>query len=216
MGAHAKDVPKPLQKAIRNSAKSDKALKQLESIVFEDRMIASLVGTTQAIDLIQGGVKSNALPELAWAVVNHRISVTSNVAALEKRDTKLLKNLAQKFNLTYNAFGTQVFSEDDVAPSKGSLVLGSFVHSALEPAPITPIKGEDAEAYRVLSGTIKAAFNSYSRVTKDKGDEPRDEEIIVAPSMMSGNTGLFKVNSGGPCYNLPGCSHRYSILLGLV
>jgi len=38
-------------------------------------MLDSLVTTTQAIDLIEGGVKSNALPELVWAVVNHRISV---------------------------------------------------------------------------------------------------------------------------------------------
>lgn len=44
-------------------------------------MYKSLVGTTQAIDLIHGGVKSNALPERAWAVVNHRISVVRFAAS---------------------------------------------------------------------------------------------------------------------------------------
>lgn len=39
-----------------------------------DPAFKALVGTTQAIDLIQGGVKTNALPEQAWAVVNHRLA----------------------------------------------------------------------------------------------------------------------------------------------
>ena len=35
---------------------------------------ASELGTTQAVDVIQGGIKSNALPDVAFAVVNHRIA----------------------------------------------------------------------------------------------------------------------------------------------
>lgn len=72
--AHGSDMPDKLRKAIVKSVKSDKAMKKLEHLV--DKMLAqrSLVGTTQAIDLIQGGVKTNALPESAWAVVNHRIA----------------------------------------------------------------------------------------------------------------------------------------------
>ena len=46
------------------------------------------------------GVKSNALPEQAWALVNHRISVSSNIDELKTRDTKLFERLARKFNLT--------------------------------------------------------------------------------------------------------------------
>jgi len=44
--------------------------------MFKDIKVKSLFGTTQAIDLVGGGVKTNALPENAWAVVNHRISTT--------------------------------------------------------------------------------------------------------------------------------------------
>lgn len=42
----------------------------------KDRSMKNLIGTTQAIDLISGGIKANALPEQAAAIVNHRISVT--------------------------------------------------------------------------------------------------------------------------------------------
>lgn len=72
---HAKFVPSNLRRIIKKSVHSDKALESLQSFILKDKDLYSLVTTTQAIDLIGGGVKSNALPELAWAVVNRRISV---------------------------------------------------------------------------------------------------------------------------------------------
>jgi Gly-Xaa carboxypeptidase len=72
---HAELVPSNLRHTIKNSVHSDKALKSLQSFILKNKELYSLVTTTQAIDLIGGGVKSNALPELAWAVVNRRISV---------------------------------------------------------------------------------------------------------------------------------------------
>jgi len=47
----------------------------VEKEMFQDLVLRSLAGTTQAIDMVQGGVKVNALPEQAWALVNHRIAV---------------------------------------------------------------------------------------------------------------------------------------------
>ena len=67
-------MPATLRKLIKRSVRCDKALHALEQALFRDPMLKSVVGTTQAIDLIQGGVKTNALPERAWAVVNHRIA----------------------------------------------------------------------------------------------------------------------------------------------
>jgi Gly-Xaa carboxypeptidase len=75
VGEHSSDIPSDLRKTIKRSSKSKKALRLLEKEMFKNPTYKHLVGTTQAIDLIQGGVKTNALPEQAWAVVNHRISV---------------------------------------------------------------------------------------------------------------------------------------------
>ena len=72
--AFAPDVSSTLRKAIKDSVHSDHALQAAEDILLRDKETKSFVGTTQAIDLIQGGVKTNALPEQAWAVVNHRIA----------------------------------------------------------------------------------------------------------------------------------------------
>ncbi|KAN0102405.1 hypothetical protein V8E52_011977, partial [Russula decolorans] len=88
-------------------------------------------GITQAIDLVQGSVKSNELPEEAWAVVNHRIAIQRDV----------LKQLAREFNITYTAFGLEISTED--GPTAGTLTLTEAWGTPLEPAPITPF-GEDS------------------------------------------------------------------------
>ena len=50
-------MPSELRKAIIHSTESDQALKDAESILFKDPLFKALAGTTQAIDLIGGGVK---------------------------------------------------------------------------------------------------------------------------------------------------------------
>ena len=67
--AHSASIPHKLKHAI---TKGD--LKKIEDILFGETAYASLVRTTQAIDMIGGGVKTNALPEQAYALVNHRVS----------------------------------------------------------------------------------------------------------------------------------------------
>ena len=74
LAAHAPALPSGLRKTLLDAEKSDKALHAAEKILFQDRTFRALVGTTQAVDMIFGGVKANALPESAWAIVDHRIA----------------------------------------------------------------------------------------------------------------------------------------------
>ncbi|KAI0741917.1 carboxypeptidase S [Daedaleopsis nitida] len=176
LAAHAPGLPHKLRRALRQSVKSDHALKEAQKELFKSKPFRALVGTTQAIDLIGGGVKTNALPEQAWAVVNHRIATDSSVDAVKEHDTALLDSLAHEFNLSYTAFGSQVSGGD--APAYGTLTLSDAWGTALEPAPVSPI---DAPEYALLSGTIKATYNAHRSL---KGDDT----IVVAPGIMSGNT----------------------------
>lgn len=82
--AHGSNMDASLRKTIVKSVKSKKAMKKLEEMVAKDLTLRSLVGTTQAIDLISGGVKTNALPEQAWAVVNHRIATQRFVSSFRQ------------------------------------------------------------------------------------------------------------------------------------
>ncbi|KXN86588.1 Carboxypeptidase S [Leucoagaricus sp. SymC.cos] len=173
---HATGLPDDLRKLIIQSLTSDHALSKLTDILSKNRVLKSLLGTTQAIDLINGGIKTNALPEQAHAVVNHRIAVSSSLKETQTRDIDLLRPLAERFNLTFTAFGESMTNAN--GPSQGSLTLSDAFNDALEPAPIT---STDAAPYQLLSGTIKATYNTY------RGLEGSDN-IIVAPGMMTGNT----------------------------
>ena len=73
--AHDPDFPASLARLVRASAHSDRALKKL--IVELERTVPrfnAVAGTTQAVDVVRGGVKTNALPENAYVIVNHRIA----------------------------------------------------------------------------------------------------------------------------------------------
>ncbi|KAL5531541.1 hypothetical protein ACEPAG_4418 [Sanghuangporus baumii] len=173
MAAHAPSMDHKFRHTVLKSAHSDLALHVLEKLAEKDIALKSFIGTTQAIDLIQGGVKTNALPEQAWAVVNHRIATQSSVAALQERDAKVVAKLAEKFNLTYNAFGETLHTG-----STGTLTLSDAWGNALEPAPVTPT---DEVPYKLLSGTIRAAYNARRNVDNE-------EDIKIAPGIMTGNT----------------------------
>ena len=68
---------------------------------------------------------------------------------------------------------------EEGAPAYGTLAISDAWGAALEPAPISPI---DAPEYALLSATIKATYNAHRSLAGD-------DNIVVAPGIMSGNTG---------------------------
>lgn len=170
-----------MRRAIKRSTTNNRALRDVEKGLFASNPnIKATVSTTQAIDLISGGMKTNALPELSWAVVNNRIGTESSVRAVQERFTKLIAPIASEANLTLTAFGRKVLNWT-VEPwaAAGDVVLSDAWGTALEPAPVTPTD-EKAVPYRLLSGTILAVEKAGEQV----GGETR--KVFVAPSVMSG------------------------------
>ncbi|KAF8609702.1 carboxypeptidase S [Ceratobasidium sp. AG-I] len=193
VAAHAPSTPVSFRDSIFSSicsssaskneqSKCDKALQAVEDQLFNAgsefnggseaaaRSSRSLLRNTQAADMILGGVKSNALPELASAVVNHRIRTDSSVSELQESITKKLLPLAEKFNLTLSSFSQANLTTG----GSGTLTLSDAWGTALDPAPVTPTEGDEAAAYRLLSGVIR--HTSGEKVT------------AVSPAIMSGNT----------------------------
>jgi Gly-Xaa carboxypeptidase len=104
---------------------------------------------------------------------------SSSVTATKRRDTELLISLASQFNLSYTAFGARITDAD--APAFGTLTLSEAYTHGLEPAPVSPTE-HDAVPYQLLSGTIRAAYNSHRGLSND-------DSLIISPGIMSGNTG---------------------------
>jgi Gly-Xaa carboxypeptidase len=106
--------------------------------------------------------------------------MNSTIKETMAHDAHLVESLANDFNLTYYAFGTKI--SKDGAPSSGTLTLSDTFRSSHDPAPVTPT-GKDAAPYQLLSGTIKAAYNSHRSLQGP-------DTIVVSPGMPSGNTGM--------------------------
>lgn len=125
--------------------------------------IKYLFTTSQAVDLISGGVKTNALPERTTFTINHRINVGSSVDQILFHVAELFTPVAHKYGLKLNAF-------NNATETPNSLNLKSSP-TFLEPAPVTPTG--PGTPFSILSGTTRALYG---------------EDLLVAPGIMTGNT----------------------------
>jgi Gly-Xaa carboxypeptidase len=91
------------------------------------------------------------------------------------------------------------------ASAYGHLALEDAWGTSLEPAPITPTDA-DAAPFRLLSGTIRAAFNAQNAANES------GQGVFVSPGIMSGNTGTMLLNSTVSNAEL---SNRHALLLEL-
>jgi Gly-Xaa carboxypeptidase len=127
-------------------------------------VIRYLMQTSQAVDVISGGVKVNALPERVTVAVNHRINVGETSQVVRDRLTALAAEVAKKHGLGLHAFdGKEEPSSIILAPSEYEL----------EVAPVTPADGSVKGPFSILAGTTRALYG---------------EKILVTPGIMTGNT----------------------------
>ncbi|KAI0820830.1 carboxypeptidase S [Trametes gibbosa] len=179
IAAYAPQYPDKLRRLTRKAVHSDTALAELRDALLQNYPdYEALLHTTQAVDIIEGGLKTNALPERAAAVVNHRISEDSSVADVQVRLVSLLLPLAARFNLTMEAFGQRTAGERSRSRKRsGHLALTVAFGYALDPSPITPTGPNDP--FRILAGTIRGAIE---RSTRGSG------LAVVVPQIEKGNT----------------------------
>ncbi|KAH8093793.1 hypothetical protein BXZ70DRAFT_1010387 [Cristinia sonorae] len=173
--AYAHNVPQALRDLAQTALTDDDALRKLGSEVAGGVLggaYGAMVRTTQAVDLVQGGVKVNALPEKASATVNYRIAEHSSVDDVQRHLIRLLAPMAAQYNLTFSPFASR--ASVSAFSSSGHLTLSDPYASALQPSPPTPV-GPDARPWRLLVGTIKASLNASRRT--------RGKEVIVSPML---------------------------------
>ncbi|KAI0060656.1 carboxypeptidase S [Artomyces pyxidatus] len=181
--AHDRTMSPHLRYLIRHAETDDASLYAVQQALIraDERRFRAVTGTTQAVDLVGGGVKVNALPESAWAVVDHRIADYSSVDALQQRYIDVLGSVVAKLNLTLDAFGADLkFTSDDV-PSAGHVHLSDAYGTALNPAPVTPTQGSGPWA--LLSGTIISTLETSLRPSIQA------KRAVIAPGLSLGNTG---------------------------
>lgn len=167
---HGSKFPSKLKKLLHRREKSSHNCKAKKDHLAVEAAKAGpgikyLMQTSVATDLIEGGVKVNALPERTTSIVNHRVNIGEHTADVHHKITKLAKIVADKYNLTLHAFDNHTET-----PSSITLYPGPNV---LEPAPVSPTDVSSDTPWSVLAGTVRALYG---------------EDVIVAPGLMTGNT----------------------------
>jgi Gly-Xaa carboxypeptidase len=167
---YSSNFPKKLKKLLPgHKSKAASCSKKQDRLALEASKLGPavkyLMTTSVAVDVIEGGVKVNALPERTVAIVNHRVNVGEHPSMVKDKLTALAKETARKYNLTVHAF-----NDEKETPSSITLIQRP---NKLEPAPVTPTDVDVLSAYGVLSGTTRAVYG---------------EQVIMAPGIMTGNT----------------------------
>ncbi|KAL6451957.1 CPS1 Carboxypeptidase S [Candida maltosa Xu316] len=169
---HSPTIDKSIKHDILKAQIDANANHNVVEYLSKDKETKFLITTSQAIDVIEGGVKSNALPEHVSIVVNSRIAVEETVDTVVNKIKGDLLEITKKFDL-----GLVVDGEEVVEPTANGYFNYSLVEK-LEPAPISPINGE---SWNVFGGSLRYLYEDL--LFKDTNDT-----FVVAPYLSSGNT----------------------------
>ncbi|KAI0300039.1 carboxypeptidase S [Multifurca ochricompacta] len=168
--AYDETLPSHLRPLISRAQRHDTALRSLIQALLDldSGYWSAVLGTTQAADLIGGGMTVNTLPQAAWAILDHRIADWSSISQLQFHYRSLLQPLLSSHNLTLDAFGDGDLSQ------KYDVHLSNAYGVLLEPSPVSPTMGR--KAWGLLSGVIK---DSLAHTQKS---------VVVSPVLALGNT----------------------------
>lgn len=136
-----------------------KALENKED--FADRLISSrgdlyrwLMQTSQAVDIINGGIKDNQLPEMSRAIINYRVLPSDTIDGVVQAVADILAPLANNFSIAIQGPG---YSQID----HGSGILNISLPKAYQPSPISPT-GPDVGVWNIFAGSIRQVFENTS------------------------------------------------------
>ncbi|KAL4754822.1 hypothetical protein BDW72DRAFT_103205 [Aspergillus terricola var. indicus] len=136
--------------------------------------------SSQAADIFNGGIKSNALPEKINAVVNYRIALHQTPKMLQDRAEKIIEPIVEKFNLTWSNFlDTNKDEISSEVASSGHLTL-STLNSPLEPAPVSPTDIETSPVWARFAGVARSVFESVPSL--------KGKTVVVGGDITTGNT----------------------------
>ncbi|KAF2145539.1 uncharacterized protein K452DRAFT_220707 [Aplosporella prunicola CBS 121167] len=131
--------------------------------------------TSQAVDVITGGEKVNALPEKVVAIVNYRVSAHDGIEKVKQNAINLLQPIAHRHGLVVNPFGHN--GTKTAKLSTGSLTL--TLDQPLEPAPVT-LTDLDNGVWSLFSGTIRQVFEDTPSL--------KGKTVVPVGGIMTGNT----------------------------
>ncbi|OTA59276.1 vacuolar carboxypeptidase Cps1 [Hypoxylon sp. EC38] len=170
---YSPDAVQPwLRDALLSGSEKDIAVRLAE----EETEEKWLVQTSQAIDVITGGIKVNALPENVQLQVNNRVALHESADYVNKRLRKVLTPVIQKYGLQFEELGTSDAAKLDVQTASSG-VLRAKPLQIIDPAPISPTNNG---VWAVFSGTLRHTFEST--------ESGYGKTVVPVGNIMTGNT----------------------------
>ncbi|KAL3232067.1 Carboxypeptidase S [Nakaseomyces bracarensis] len=170
---HSTKMDSAFRRTIRAAKKCKFALWRLTKMISEIPMMRDLIRTTTAVDIINGGVKANALPETTSFLVNHRIDLHSTIEDTVQKDIRQILKVAKKFGYGVTRENKEVILEKTTLG-----YIDISIRKGLEPAPRSPSSGAE---WDLLAGTVTDLFQN--RVFKEQ-----QSSVYVTTGLFSGNT----------------------------
>ncbi len=199
----AQYTPGELEPWLRRALERDDDGKDIAYRLADERgpSIRFSMQTSQAVDIIRGGDKVNALPQTISATVNYRIAPHDSLDVVKSKITDLLRPIAQNHNIKVHPFiisndshaATNATSAKPADSDQGTLSLISL--NDLSPSPISPTDLQN-NIWRTFSATIRQVFEDTETLAGKK--------VVPVGDIMQGNTDTIQY------WNLTSNIYRFS------
>lgn len=170
---HSQHISQSLKDDILRAPKSPKSKEHLARFLASQREYRDLIKTTRAVDIINGGIKANALPEVTSFLINHRIDIHSSVHETLEQDLLWVKKIAKKYGYGVLYKGEYLLPETELGAIEVKIT------QSLEPAPVSPTSGP---VWDTFAGTIQNVYENGVFADKE------DVQFYVTSYLMTGNT----------------------------
>ncbi|KAI5966999.1 uncharacterized protein KGF55_000408 [Candida pseudojiufengensis] len=137
-----------------------------------------LIQTSQAVDIIEGGVKANALPEHVSMLVNTRIAIESSVEETVLHYKNLIEIIAKKYN-----FGFILNNETIIEPTEK----GHFKYTTIEPLEPAPVSPQN-ESWKIFGGSLRYFYENILNTSTTTTTNTTQDPFIITPFISTGNT----------------------------
>ena len=132
--------------------------------------------TSQAADMISGGVKVNALPEKVSAVVNYRVALHELPSDVFERAEGIISRIAEEHELSFSSSMSVAPNAEGYGEESQNHISLAPLTDPLRPAPVSPTS-LDSKTWAKFTGVTRAVFEAVFNKT-----------VVVSGDIMTGNT----------------------------
>lgn len=143
-------------------------LEAATSIVANDSLNSRyLIQTSQAVDILKGGLKINALPETVTLGVNYRVAPHDSLHKVQHHAARIAADVVSKYGIgvkafdadeSYQTYAAGLDSGSRLARRHSATYNGTLVIRADQAGEVSPVTAAEGPFWKALAGTIRHTY----------------------------------------------------------